>query len=83
MESIDMYIYIYISAMKAVRGFLSRIYQCILRKRETRPRADMFTRACPPKEKGKKCKILVRFHPFNARWRAGRSRFSSGLCRYA
>ena len=43
----------------------------------------MVTQACPRKEKGKKCKRHVRFHPFHGRWRVGRSQFSSGLCRYA
>ena len=47
MESIDMYICI--SAMKAVWGVVSRIYWRILRKSETKPRADMFTQACSRK----------------------------------
>ena len=67
MKSIDNTICI--STMIAASGFVFRIYRRILRKSESRPRADMFTRACPRKEKGKKCKrhvrpLWVRFHPF-------------------
>ena len=42
-------------------GFLfSRIYRRILRKSETRPRADMVTRACPRKKVKEASDIFVR-----------------------
>ena len=71
--------YIYIGHESSL-GVLSQIYQLILRKSETRPRADMIKRACPRKMV-KEASAVVVFTRFTLD--GARSRFSSGLCRYA
>ena len=78
-HGINRYVYIYISAMKAVRGVVSPIYRHILRnvKRNLRSTCSVFTRSSSRKKAKDVSGLFVRCP------RGGGSVFRPGLCHYA